>query len=103
MFTLVFHLPGYKIPDYRIEKRRHRCGQRCEQHRSPKSGHGQGSWRRQHYFRFAPPLIASAAESKDVVGRLDIAIQRVTVGFPKLLDQRFKRCLRCDHGGFLVG
>jgi 2,2-dialkylglycine decarboxylase (pyruvate) len=41
-----------------------------------------------HYFRFAPPLIITEAEIKDVVGRLDIAIQRAMAGFPKDIDFR---------------
>lgn len=41
-----------------------------------------------HYFRFAPPLIITEAELKDVIGRMDIAIQRALDGFPKDVDIR---------------
>ena len=41
-----------------------------------------------HYVRFAPPLIITEAEVKDVVGRLEIAIQRALAGFPKDIDFR---------------
>jgi 2,2-dialkylglycine decarboxylase (pyruvate) len=41
-----------------------------------------------HYFRFAPPLIITEAEIKDVVGRLDNAIKRAVAGFPKIVDVR---------------
>ena len=41
-----------------------------------------------HYFRFAPPLIVTEAEIKDIVGRLDIAIKRAMDGFPKDVDVR---------------
>jgi 2,2-dialkylglycine decarboxylase (pyruvate) len=41
-----------------------------------------------HYFRFAPPLIVTEAEIKDIVGRLDIAIKRAMDGFPKEVDVR---------------
>jgi 4-aminobutyrate aminotransferase / (S)-3-amino-2-methylpropionate transaminase / 5-aminovalerate transaminase len=41
-----------------------------------------------HYFRFAPPLIVTEAEIKDIVGRLDIAIKRAVAGFPKVVDVR---------------
>jgi 4-aminobutyrate aminotransferase-like enzyme len=41
-----------------------------------------------HYFRFAPPLIITEAEIKDIVGRLDIAIQRAKDGFPRDVDVR---------------
>jgi 4-aminobutyrate aminotransferase-like enzyme len=41
-----------------------------------------------HYFRFAPPLIVTEAEIKDIVGRLDIAIKRAMDGFPKDVDIR---------------
>lgn len=41
-----------------------------------------------NYFRFAPPLIITEAEIKDVVGRMDIAIKRAMDGFPKEVDIR---------------
>jgi len=41
-----------------------------------------------HYFRVAPPLIITAAEIKDAVGRLDLAMQRAVAGFPKDIDFR---------------
>ena len=41
-----------------------------------------------HYFRFAPPLIITEAEIKDIVGRLDIAIKRAMDGFPRDVDVR---------------
>ena len=41
-----------------------------------------------HYFRFAPPLIITEAEIKDIVGRMDIAIKRAMDGFPKDVDVR---------------
>ena len=41
-----------------------------------------------HYFRFAPPLIITEAEIKDMVGRLEVAIQRALAGFPKDIDFR---------------
>ncbi|MGI9423767.1 MAG: aspartate aminotransferase family protein [Hyphomicrobiaceae bacterium] len=41
-----------------------------------------------HYFRFAPPLIITEAEIKDVVGRMDNAIKRAMDGFPKDVDVR---------------
>ena len=41
-----------------------------------------------HYVRFAPPLIITEAEIKDIVGRLDIAIVRAKDGFPKDVDVR---------------
>ena len=41
-----------------------------------------------HYFRFAPPLIITEAEIKDIVGRMDIAIKRAMDGFPKDVDIR---------------
>ena len=41
-----------------------------------------------HYFRFAPPLIITEAEIKDIVGRLDIAIKRAMAGFPRVVDVR---------------
>jgi 2,2-dialkylglycine decarboxylase (pyruvate) len=41
-----------------------------------------------HYFRFAPPLIITEAEIKDVVGRMDIAIKRAMDGFPRDVDVR---------------
>jgi len=41
-----------------------------------------------HYFRFAPPLIITEAEIKDVVGRLDAAIRRAEDGFPRDVDVR---------------
>lgn len=41
-----------------------------------------------HYFRFAPPLIITEAEIKDVIGRMDIAIKRAMDGFPKDVDIR---------------
>ena len=41
-----------------------------------------------HYFRFAPPLIVTEAEIKDIVGRLDIAIKRAMDGFPRDVDVR---------------
>jgi 2,2-dialkylglycine decarboxylase (pyruvate) len=41
-----------------------------------------------HYFRFAPPLIITEAEIKDVVGRMDIAIKRAMDGFPREIDVR---------------
>ena len=41
-----------------------------------------------NYFRFAPPLIITEAEIKDVVGRMDIAIKRAMDGFPKEVDVR---------------
>jgi adenosylmethionine-8-amino-7-oxononanoate aminotransferase len=41
-----------------------------------------------HYFRFAPPLIITEAEIEDVVGRLDVAIQRAVDGFPREVDVR---------------
>src|SRR6516164_1430286 len=41
-----------------------------------------------HYVRFAPPLIITEAEIKDIVGRLDIAIKRARDGFPKDVDVR---------------
>ena len=47
-----------------------------------------------HYFRFAPPLIITEAEIKDIVGRLDIAIKRAMDGFPQDVDVRESRA-RC--------
>jgi len=41
-----------------------------------------------HYFRVAPPLIITAAEIKDAVGRLHIAVQRAVAGLPKDIDFR---------------
>jgi 4-aminobutyrate aminotransferase-like enzyme len=41
-----------------------------------------------HYFRFAPPLIITQAEIEDIVGRLDVAIQRAVDGFPRDVDVR---------------
>ncbi|HSR81748.1 MAG TPA: aspartate aminotransferase family protein [Hyphomicrobiaceae bacterium] len=41
-----------------------------------------------HYFRFAPPLIVTEAEIKDIVGRLDVAIARAMAGFPREVDVR---------------
>jgi 2,2-dialkylglycine decarboxylase (pyruvate) len=41
-----------------------------------------------HYFRFAPPLIITEAEIKDIVGRMDVAIKRAMDGFPKDVDVR---------------
>jgi 4-aminobutyrate aminotransferase-like enzyme len=41
-----------------------------------------------HYIRFAPPLIITEAEIKDIVGRLDIAIARAKDGLPKDVDVR---------------
>jgi 2,2-dialkylglycine decarboxylase (pyruvate) len=41
-----------------------------------------------HYFRFAPPLIVTEAEIRDIVGRLDVAIKRALDGFPKEVDLR---------------
>ena len=41
-----------------------------------------------HYFRFAPPLIITEAEIKDMVGRLDIAMKRAMDGFPREVDVR---------------
>jgi 2,2-dialkylglycine decarboxylase (pyruvate) len=41
-----------------------------------------------HYFRFAPPLIVTEAEIRDIVGRIDIAIKRAMDGFPKEVDVR---------------
>jgi len=41
-----------------------------------------------HYFRFAPPLIVTEAEIKDIVGRLDAAIARAMTGFPREVDVR---------------
>jgi 4-aminobutyrate aminotransferase-like enzyme len=41
-----------------------------------------------HYFRFAPPLIVTEAELRDIVGRLEIAIQRALAGYPKDIDFR---------------
>ncbi len=41
-----------------------------------------------HYFRFAPPLIVTETEIKDIVGRMDIAIKRAMDGFPKDVDVR---------------
>ena len=42
-----------------------------------------------HYFRFAPPLIITEAEIKDIVGRMDIAIQRAMDGLSQ--GHRFPR------------
>ena len=41
-----------------------------------------------HYFRFAPPLIVTEAEIKDIVGRLDTAIKQAMAGFPREVDVR---------------
>jgi 2,2-dialkylglycine decarboxylase (pyruvate) len=41
-----------------------------------------------HYFRFAPPLIITEAEIKDIVGRLDTAIKQAMAGFPREVDVR---------------
>src|SRR5262249_19255415 len=41
-----------------------------------------------NYFRFAPPLIVTEAEIKDIVGRLDTAIKRAMDGFPRHVDVR---------------
>ena len=41
-----------------------------------------------NYFRFAPPLIISESEIKDVIGRMDTAIKRAMDGFPKDVDVR---------------
>jgi len=41
-----------------------------------------------HYFRFAPPLIITEAEIKDVIGRMDTAIKRAMDGFPRDVDVR---------------
>ncbi len=41
-----------------------------------------------NYFRFAPPLIITEAEIRDIVGRLDVAIKRALDGFPKEIDVR---------------
>jgi 2,2-dialkylglycine decarboxylase (pyruvate) len=41
-----------------------------------------------HYFRFAPPLIITEAEIRDIVGRLDVAIGRASQGFPREVDVR---------------
>ena len=41
-----------------------------------------------HYFRFAPPLIITEAEIKDIVGRLDNAIKRAMDRYPKDVDVR---------------
>jgi 2,2-dialkylglycine decarboxylase (pyruvate) len=41
-----------------------------------------------HYFRFAPPLIITEAEIKDIIGRLDNAIKRAMDGYPKDVDVR---------------
>jgi 2,2-dialkylglycine decarboxylase (pyruvate) len=41
-----------------------------------------------HYFRFAPPLVVTKAEIRDIIGRLDTAIKRAMAGFPKEVDVR---------------
>ncbi|MBO0741839.1 MAG: aminotransferase class III-fold pyridoxal phosphate-dependent enzyme, partial [Hyphomicrobiaceae bacterium] len=41
-----------------------------------------------HYFRFAPPLIVTETEIRDIVGRLDAAIAQAMAGFPREVDVR---------------
>lgn len=41
-----------------------------------------------HYVRFVPPLTITEAEIADVIGRLDVAINRAMDGFPKDIDFR---------------
>ena len=70
--------PGSKIPDpIMAERIRYNCALEGVIGISVK-----------HYFRFAPPLIVTEAEIKDIVGRLDIAIKRAMDGFPRDVDVR---------------
>ena len=70
--------PGSKIPDpIMAERIRYNCALEGVIGISVK-----------HYFRFAPPLIVTESEIKDIVGRLDIAIRRAMDGFPRDVDVR---------------
>jgi 4-aminobutyrate aminotransferase-like enzyme len=70
--------PGSKIPDpIMAERIRYNC-----------AFEGVIGISVKHYFRFAPPLIVTEAEIKDIVGRLDIAIKRAMDGFPRDVDVR---------------